>query len=230
MERGRKRQGMVPDFSLRLPGELSHVLGVEGNSAVLAELKVLSSCPTRYRRAPRASVKAVTRRAGELPGEYARKAKTMDVEYGGVPEGEVGPVTRKLSSFPPLQGWVFGAWNEASPDVHNLVHLLARARLRKEDELQQWGAVARRRRVTEEAALAMLTGQVRRQLSLVSARAQARMLLDRVAVLGKGTEAAVGRRRWVEEEERRMGREQRAHLLSLQQGRAVLRRGDIFLQ
>ena len=124
--------------------------------------------------------------------------KTMDVEYGG----EVGPVARKLSSFPQLQGWIFGAWNEASPDVHNLVHLLAKARLRKEEELQEWGAVARRRRVSKEAAIAALTGQVRRQPSLVSARAQARLLLDR------GAEAAAGRRRWVEEEERRMSREQ----------------------
>ena len=230
MERGRKRQGMVPDFALRLPGELAEGLGVGGNSVVLAELKVLSSCPTRYRRAPRAAVKAVTRRAGELPGEYARKARTMDVEYGGVAEGEVGPVARKLASFPRLQGWVFGAWNEASPDIHSLVHLLARSRLKKEEELQHWGGVARRRRVSNEAALAALTGQVRRQLSLVSARAQARLLLDRVAVLGQGAEAAMGRRRWVEVEERRMGREQRAHLLALEQGRAVLRRGDIFLQ
>ena len=53
----------------------------------------------------------------------------------------------------------------------NLVHLLAKARLRKEEELQEWGAVARSRRVSKEAALAALTGQVRRQLSLVSARA-----------------------------------------------------------
>ena len=78
--------------------------------------------------------------------------------------------------------------------------------------------------MSKEAALAALTGQVRRQLSLVSARTQARLLLDR------GAEAAAGRRRWVEVEERRMGREQRAHMLALEQGRAVLRRGDIFLQ
>ena len=55
------------------------------------------------------------------------------------------------------------------------------------------------------------------------------MLLDRVAKLGRGAEAAAGRRRWVEEE-RRMGREQRAHMLSLEQSRAVLRRRDILLQ
>ena len=56
------------------------------------------------------------------------------------------------------------------------------------------------------------------------------MLLDRVAKLGRGAEAAAGRRRWVEEEERRMGREQLAHLVALEQGRAVLRRGEIYLQ
>ena len=85
--------------------------------------------------------------------------------------------------------------------------------------------------MSKEAALAALTGQVRRQLSLVSARAQARLLLDRVAKLGRGAEAAAGRRRWVEEEEeRRMGREQQAHILSLEQSCAVLRRRDILLQ
>ena len=83
--------------------------------------------------------------------------------------------------------------------------------------------------MSKEAALAALTGQVRRQLSLVSARAQARLLLDRVAKLGRGAEAAAGRRRWVEEE-RRMGREQQAHILSLEQSCAVLRRRDILLQ
>ena len=67
-----------------------------------------------------------------------------------------------------------------------LKNLLVKARLRKEEELKEWGAVARRRRVSKEAALAALTGQVRRQLSLVSARTQARLLLDRVAVLGWG--------------------------------------------
>ena len=112
--RGRKGQGMVPDFALPLPGVLTQELGVGGgNSVVLAELKVLSSCPTRYRRAPRAAVKAVTRRAAELPGEYARKARTMDIEYGsrgGVAEGQIGPVAGKVASFPPLQGWNFGAF------------------------------------------------------------------------------------------------------------------------
>ena len=198
--------------------------------SALAELKVISSCPTRYRRAPRAQESAVARRAAELPGSYRSKAKKLDTEYGGVPEDQDGPVARKLASFPRLQSWVFGAWNEASPDVHTLIHHLAASRLRREAELQEGGGVARRRRLSQEAALVILTGQVRRTLSMVSARAQARLILDRVQVLGRGTEDAGRRRRLQEGEERRMAREQRAHHLSLQLGHSVLRRGQFYLQ
>ena len=188
---------------------------------------MLSSCPTRYPRAPRARESAVARRANLLPREYERKAQLMDRQYGGVQEGVTGPVERKLSSFPRLQSLVFGAWNEASPDVHNLVHTVAAARLRREQELQDDGGVARRRRMSSEGALSILTGQVRRNLSLVTARAQARLLLDRLQVLGRGAAEANRRRMWLEVEERRMGKEQRAHHLSLQLGRALYRRGDL---
>ena len=64
IERGRKRQGMVADFLVKLPGGGE---GAGGAVSVLAELKVISCCPTRYARTPRASEKAVTRRAVQLP-------------------------------------------------------------------------------------------------------------------------------------------------------------------
>ena len=74
-------------------------------------------------------------RAAQLPREYERKAQTMDTLYGGVPEGEEGPVARKLSTFP-FQSWVFGARNKASPDIHNgLVQTVAQARLKHEELL-----------------------------------------------------------------------------------------------
>ena len=56
------------------------------------------------------------------------KAKSIDTFYGSVHEGVVGPVQIKLHSFPPLRKWVFGAWGEASEDVHSLVHDLATSR------------------------------------------------------------------------------------------------------
>ena len=84
--------------------------------------------------------------------------------------------------------------------------------------------------MSQEGTLAIITGQVRRRLSLTAARANARLILDRVQVLGEGAEAAGVRRRLQAVEERRMEREQRAHHLGLMQGRAILRRGDIYLQ
>ena len=148
---------------------------------------------------------------------------------GGVPEGEHGPVARKLATFP-FQSWMFGAWNEASPDVHTgLVQTVARARLRHQELWDSGGG--RHSRMSDTAALALLTGQVRRSLSLVTARATARCLLDRLEVLGTGMEVAAGRRRRLREQEvRRMDREQRAHALRMQQGRAVRRQGEFYLQ
>ena len=44
------------------------------------------------------------------------------------------------------------------------------------------------------ASLSVLTGQIRRGLSLVAARSQARLLLDRLEAVGSG---AARRRKWV---------------------------------
>ena len=223
LERGRKRQGLVPDFRLRVPVADGRR---DGGQLVLAELKIISSCPTRYQRNPRAATKAVDRRAATLPGEYVKHARSIDQEYGGVPDGTVGPVEAKLLSFPLLRRWVFGAWGEASEDVHLLVHDLATARLQHVQVME-----GRRRwdRRSEEGELAILTGQVRRWLSLEGVRSQARCLLDRVAGLGLGAAAAAKRRGWALFEEARMSRERNAHQLCLSQGHYSLRRGRFLL-
>ena len=71
----------------------------------LAELKVICCCPSRYVMIPphplptRESVKAVNKRAGVLTEEYRKKAKQVDRVYGGVAEGAVGRVQRKLKDF-----------------------------------------------------------------------------------------------------------------------------------
>ena len=70
---------------------------------------------------------------GDIIQEYA---KNIDREYGEVPEGVVGPVQAKLQSFPPLRGWVFGVWGEASQDVHIMVDYLADARKKHKKMLQ----------------------------------------------------------------------------------------------
>ena len=223
LEQGRKRQGLVPDFRLRAPAVDGR--GPQVEELVLAELKVISCCPTRYKRNPRATTKAVDRRAATLPAEYRQHARRIDREYGGVQEGAIGPVEAKLLSFPPLRKWVFGAWGEASEDVHTLVKDLAMARARHQQQLEgRW----RWNRRSEEAEVAILTCQ-RRLLSVEGVRSQARCLLDRLRGLGAGAAAAARRRQWAAQEEMRLRGERQAHLLSLGQGHHALRKGQFFL-
>ena len=212
LEQGRKRQGLVPDFRLRVPAVDGR--GPQVEELVLAELKVISCCLTRYSRNPRATTKAVDRRAATLPAEYRQHARKIDREYGGVQVGAVGPVEDKLLSFPPLRKWVFGAWGEASEDVHTLVKDLATSRARHQQQLEgRW----RWNRRSQEAEVAILTGQVRRLLSVEGVRSQARCLLDRLRSLGAGAAAAVRRRQWAAQEEQRLRGERQVHLLSLGQ-------------
>ena len=224
MEQGRKRQGLVPDFRLRVPAAGGERPQVE--DLALAELKVISCCPTRYKRNPRATERAVDRRAATLPNEYLQHARKIDREFGGVAAGVVGPVEAKLLSFPPLRKWVFGAWGEVSQDVHTLVKDLATSRARHQRQLVGGWRWDRR---SEEAEIAVYTGQVRRLLSVEGVRSQARCLLDRLRGLGDGAAAAAKRRQWAEREEQRLGRERQAHLLSLSQGYHPLRTGHFLL-
>ena len=122
---------------------------------------------------------------------------------------------------------MFGAWGEASEDVHSLVNALASSRQKHQHLLD--GRRGGWSRISEAAELAMLTGQVRRSLSLEAVRSQARCLLSRLSGLGAGAAAAARRRAWAGNEERRMERERRAYNLSLGQGRCPLRRGQFLL-
>ena len=93
-------------------------------------------------------------------------------------------------------------------DIHLMVDYLAEARQKHQQLLEgRW----RSERKSKETEVALYTGQIRRALSLEAVRSQARLLLDRLGGLGGGAEAAAKRRDWAEAEERRMGRERRAH-------------------
>ena len=146
---------------------------------------MICCCPSRYVLIPphphptRDSVKAVDKRAGVLTEEYMKKAKQVDRVYGGVAEGVVGRVQRRLEDFGQVRGLVFGAFGEASEGVHELVHVLANSRLKAEG-MQQG-------RQTESGELGVLVGQIRRILSVTAVRAQAECLLSRLRNVGSGT-------------------------------------------
>jgi len=48
----------------------------------------------------------------------------------GTATGERGPVERKLDEYGVIMGLCFGAWGEGSKDVHELVDVIAKSRLK----------------------------------------------------------------------------------------------------
>ena len=188
IEKGRKRQGLVPDFLVEVSKEGGQ------KQLELAELKMISCCPTRYNMSPapasnRPFMRAVDRRAKGLTVEYIKKAVHVDRAYGGAGEGEIGRVKRKLEEYGEVRGLVFGAFGEASEDVHKLVHILASGRVKKV-ELQKG-------RECSKGDLGVIVGQVRRMLSVVAVRAQAECLLSRMMSVGEGVVEASRRRKSV---------------------------------
>ena len=95
IEMGRKRQALVPDYEREIVRE-------KGETKMeLAELKTLSCCLARSNMAPpllgnRFHVRAVDRRANGLTALYRKKARKVNRQYGGTPEGEMGRVERNV--------------------------------------------------------------------------------------------------------------------------------------
>ena len=56
---------------------------------------------------------------------------------------------------------------------------------------------------SEEGEKAVVVGQIRKRVSVAAVRAQCHSLLGRLEVIGPGSPAAAGRRRFAEEQERR---------------------------
>ena len=226
IERGRRRQGLVPDFKLR---------GEEQEGDILRELNCMSASNSRYPRnpQPRDGKRAVDRRAEGLTEDYRRKAKEVDWQYCGTPRPpprprgapepprQIGPVEQRLLTFGQVRGWVFGAWGEASTAVHCLVQRLAKAKQEIAPTQPRQHGPARSR----EGELAGLVGYVRRVLSFTAVQQQARLLLDRLQLLGDGATEAARRRDMAVNMERRAVRERRAQAVSLQQGRNIQRSG-----
>ena len=133
----------------------------------------------------------------------------------------IGPVETRLLSYGRVSGWVFGAWGECSYEVHTLVQRIARARLEVDD------MVAGRRGApkSREAKLAQHVGYIRRRLCFTAVQQQARLLLDRLGLLGDGVGEAAKRRDWAVQLEKSAAKERRAQAVCLHQGRPLIRRG-----
>ena len=218
-----------PDF--RVPGG-------PGAGAVLADLKFMSCNPSQYPHNPRPlrrdgePITAVDRRAAGLTAYYANEARKVDVQFCGVPPDQQGPVLRRLLSHGPVVGYVVGRWGEMSEALLNLISELAEARVSILKQLPGAQTPGRRgaSRLTDSGMKSILVGQLRRELSLVAVRAQARLLLDRVeGFMADGAVEAARRRAGAEQTERLLALERRAQEVARRQGRQLVRRGDFKL-
>ena len=167
--RGRKRHGLVPDFLF------PSGWGAEGE-ARLAELKVISCCRSHYGPLLTGqSESPVQAYANKQTAAYRTKARKADKEFVGVPEGQQGPVEGRLLGYGEVTGLVFGAFGEASEAVHELVQVVAKAR----------AAGGPGRVGGSKGEVAKLVGQVRRQVGVTAVKAQARLLLERLRMVGQ---------------------------------------------
>ena len=115
LEWGRSRQGLIPDFRLRLPTP-------EGTNDSLAELKVISAGVTWYPRG--VDGRGTDRRAARLPYLYKMKLAKYDVSYHGTTRGQTGPLVQRLNSYGKLWGLVVGPWGDSSKDLHSLIKII----------------------------------------------------------------------------------------------------------
>ena len=217
LQRGRGRQGLLPDFKLDIPGPGAGPGALGNVETRLAELKVCGAVESYYPRngARARAKKGVERRAGLLMGEYRRPLAALDTRYHGVEEGEKGPLVRRLEGYGELLTWVVGAFQEGSRDLHNLIEMLA-------DNKAAVIGLQRGREASDHERSQILSGY-RRTLSTTSARASSGCLLGRIAKVGEGQRAAAKRRAWALKEAERHQEERRAHWRAHVQGRGAIR-------
>ena len=211
LQRGRGRQGLLPDFRLELPTPLGQ------STFQLAELKFIGAAGRCYPRSGTCArrKRGVERRAALLPGEYRRPLEKLDRKYYQVQQDQVGPLVRRLHSYGPLIGLVVGAFQEGSKDLHSLLGTLADSQLRAK-------GLARGREGTDQERSIILAG-LRRALSMAAAKAYSSCLLDRVARVGEEHRQAAKRRALVKREEERIQEERRAYWHANVRARGVLR-------
>jgi hypothetical protein len=211
LQRGRGRQGLLPDFRIEIPTP-------EGEPEYrLAELKIKGAVKKWYPRngglARRKS--GVDRRVAILPWEYKTPLEKLDAKYHGTGAGQVGPLVRRLESYGNLQCLVMGAFQEGSKDLHALLDTLADSKLRAK-------GLARGREGTEMER-AIILSEFRRELSVAGAKAYSACMIGRVARVGEGRRRAARRRAWVRREEDRREEARRVHWAVNVVGRGVHR-------
>ena len=212
LEWGRARQGLIPDFRLRLPSP-------GGLTDHLAELKFVGAGVSWFPRG--VAGKGTDRRANGLPNLYKTKLKPLDARYHATPPDQRGPLVRRLESYGRVQGLVVGPWADCSKDLHALVKVMGETKV---------AAKARERgRQASDNELGLVISQIRKYLSTAFVRAQSLCLINRLCFLGEGAKAAAGRRDLARRLEVSRKRDLQAHFQAHIRGQGLSRVGQIFV-
>ena len=126
-----------------------------------------------------------------------------------------GPCKRRLDEFPILK-LAWGAYGEASDDVHKLVSILAQCRVR---------TMARRGEAPPAHQMGLEIAGIRRRLSTAAIRAANTVLIARMSQVGEGSGLAGKRREWQRREESIMAQSKEADWLVHTTGQELVRRG-----
>ena len=104
LERGRGRQGLLPDFKMEIPSPAGEPI------QRLAELKIIGAVPKWYLRSGGLArkKKAVERRAAQIPAEYRTPLANLDTKYHGTQPGQVGPLVRRPQGYGQLLCLIMG--------------------------------------------------------------------------------------------------------------------------
>ena len=126
---------------------------------------------------------AVMGRAQKVNRDYLRAARNLDRRHSAA---GTTPIEDRLKSFTEVRGLVFGAYGEASRDVHLLLGVCATEIAKK-----RWREMGAR---TLEEARGFIIGQLRRRIGLVATEAMASHRLNRVPWIGVPRQVVVNRR------------------------------------
>ena len=207
---------VVTTVAVVLSVELPDALG--GTTRHYVEVKTVSGLSRWY--LPARGERAVERRNAAIHREYRTAAALADQRYYDTMDG---PISQRLATLS-LTGASFGRFCETTDTVHNLVAIMAKARVEKQS--LAWG----RGEAEEKAHLSVETGFLRRQLSGAAVTSFGQRLASRMSQVGgqaggQGAQlAALRRQQWGREEERaRVDRE--AAWLAFTTGRNIVRKG-----
>ena len=172
-------KGLVPDFEFKFnPRELGEVKGI-----VLGKVLYINRAPLVVTGG--SSAYAVKARVQTIQREYERKAAAADTKFNGTLAGAQGPIAAKLATFGKVQALAFGWFGECSPALE---HLLSRAADFGSQHLWQPMMAA-----SQGKARGILMWKLRMKIGAAIVRANAMLLLDRVAHTGGDAAAAYSR-------------------------------------